>query len=88
MIELAPNHKYGLSIETPVMPASGTFGFGDAYQDLVDFSLLGAVVTNPASLRPRRAAQGRRISVRGDTFVVHTGWPNPGLRRLIREFTR
>ncbi len=85
MIELAPNHKYGLSIDVPVMPASGTFGFGDAYRDLVDLSLLGAVVTNPVSLRPRRSAHGQRIAVHGDTFVVHTGWPNPGLQRLIRD---
>lgn len=85
MIELAPNHKYGLSIEVPVMPASGTFGFGDAYGDLVDISRLGAIVTNPVSLQPRRSAQGQRIATHGDTFLVHTGWPNPGARRVIRE---
>jgi len=85
MIELAPNHKYGLSIEVPVMPASGAFGFGDAYGDLVDVSRLGAVVTNPVSLQPRRSAQGQRLAIHGDTFVVHTGWPNPGARRVIRE---
>jgi len=85
MIELAPNHKYGLSIAAPVMPASGTFGYGEAYHDLVDLSLLGAIVTNPVSLRPRRAAHGQRIGVHNDHFVVHTGWPSPGLRRVIRE---
>lgn len=85
MIELAPNHKYGLSIAAPVMPASGTFGYGEAYHDLVDLSLLGAIVTNPVSLQPRRVARGRRIGVRDDHFLVHTGWPNPGLRRVIRE---
>ncbi len=85
MIELAPRHKYGLAIPGPVMPAAGTFGYGDAYADWVDPSLLGAIVTNPVSMRPRRAAHGQRIAVRGDTLVVHTGWPNPGLRRLLRE---
>jgi dihydroorotate dehydrogenase (NAD+) catalytic subunit len=85
MIELAPRHKYGLTIGGPVMPATGAFGYGDAYQDLVDLSLLGAIVTNPVSLRPRRASRGQRIGVHGEAFVVHTGWPNPGLRRLVRE---
>lgn len=85
MIELAPNHKYGLPLKVPLMPAAGTFGFGDAYQDLVDLSLLGAVVTNPVSLRLRRAAHGRRIAVHQEAFVVHTGWPNPGLRKVVRE---
>ncbi|MBN1246713.1 MAG: hypothetical protein JXC32_03605 [Anaerolineae bacterium] len=86
MIELAPKHKYGCPIAVPVMPATGAFGFGEAYHDLVELSKLGAVVTNPVSFRPRRAASGHRIGVRGDHFVVHTGWPNPGLRRLVRQF--
>ncbi len=86
MIELAPHHKFGLPIAVPVMPASGAFGFGDAYQDLVDLSSLGAIVTNPVSLRPRRAARGQRVAMLQDNFVVHTGWPNAGLRRVIREF--
>ena len=85
MIDLAPHHKYGLAIHGPVMAATGTVGYGDAYKDWMDLSLLGAIVTNPVSMRPRQAAHGQRIGVRGDTFVVHTGWPNPGLRRLIRE---
>ncbi len=86
MIELAPKHKYGLPLATPLMPASGVFGFGDAYRDLIDLTLLGAVVTNPISLRPRRAARGQRIQTRGDTFVVHTGWPNPGLHKVVRDY--
>ncbi|MGC9522781.1 MAG: hypothetical protein ACP5HG_12980 [Anaerolineae bacterium] len=83
---MAPNHKFGLPIAVPVMPASGVFGYGDAYQDLVELSCLGAVVTNPVSLRPRRAARGQRIAALQDSFVVHTGWPNLGLRAVIREF--
>jgi dihydroorotate dehydrogenase (NAD+) catalytic subunit len=85
MIELAPLHKYGCPIAVPLMPAAGAFGYGDAYHDLVDISRLGAIVTNPVSLRRRRAAGGHRIGTRGDHFVVHTGWPNPGLHRLIRQ---
>jgi dihydroorotate dehydrogenase (NAD+) catalytic subunit len=86
MIEIAPNHKYGLSLNGPVMPAAGTFGFGDAYANLVDLSLLGAVVTNPISLRRRRPSGGQRLAVHQDSFVVHTGWPNPGIRRVVRDF--
>jgi dihydroorotate dehydrogenase (NAD+) catalytic subunit len=86
MIELAPNHKFGLPIAVPVMPACGAFGYGDAYPDLVDLSSLGAVVTNPVSLRPRHAARGQRIGIRERGFVVHTGWPNPGLRKLLRAY--
>ena len=67
MIELAPRHKYGLPIPVPLMPASGAFGFGGAYPELVDVSALGAIVTNPVSPRRRKAAinryrSGRRIA--------------------------
>lgn len=86
MIELAPRHKFGLALDGPLMAASGTFGYGDVYQDFLDLSLLGAIVTNPVSWRPRRAAAGQRIGVRDEHFVIHTGWPNPGVRRAIRTY--
>jgi len=88
MIELAPNHKYGLALPAPVMPASGTFGYATEYADLVEIGLLGAIVTNPLSLRPRQAVTGRRIAVHGDHVVVHTGLSNPGLRAVVRDYAR
>ena len=88
MIELAPKHKYGLPIASPVMPAAGTFGYGDTYHDLVNIRALGALVTNPVSLKPRSAAKGRRLLVHGDHFITHTGLPNPGLRRVLRQYRK
>ncbi|MBN2391525.1 MAG: hypothetical protein JXR84_12440 [Anaerolineae bacterium] len=90
MIELAPRHKFGLPITSPVMPAAGAFGFGDTYHDLVDLRVLGALVTNPVSLKPRDAARGQRIAVHGEHdagcgFVAHTGLPNPGVKRVLRQ---
>jgi dihydroorotate dehydrogenase (NAD+) catalytic subunit len=86
MIELAPRHKYGLPLPGPVMPAAGAFGYGDAYRDLVDMRRLGALVTNPVSARPRHAASGQRLAVHGEHLLVHTGHPNPGLRRVLRRY--
>jgi dihydroorotate dehydrogenase (NAD+) catalytic subunit len=91
MIELAPRHKFGLPIASPVMPAAGAFGFGDTYHDLVDLRVLGALVTNPVSLTPRDAARGQRIAVHGEHdagcgFVTHTGLPNPGVKRVLRQY--
>ncbi|MBN1260187.1 MAG: hypothetical protein JXB35_05860 [Anaerolineae bacterium] len=85
MIELAPKHKYGLPIQHPVMPAAGVFGFGNEYHDLIDETVLGAVVTNPVSLHARKAARGPRFMTHGDHFLVHTGLPNPGLKRVLKE---
>lgn len=68
------------------MPAAGTFGYGDAYREWVDYTALGALVTNPVSLNPRRAARRPRVGVHGDQLVIHTGLPNPGLRAILREY--
>jgi dihydroorotate dehydrogenase (NAD+) catalytic subunit len=88
MIDLAPDHKYGLPLSSPVMPAAGTFGYGEAYRDLIVYENLGAIVTNPVSWRSRRAAHGPRLVVQGEHFLVHTGLPNPGVRRVIRRHAR
>lgn len=103
-IELAPRHKQGLPIASPVMPAAGTFGYGPEYYHLLDGAAwaskgevfnphdsahhppLGAIVTNPVSLKPRYAAHGPRLAVRGSHILVHTGLPNPGLRKVIRAY--
>ena len=88
MIDLAPRHKYGLPLSNPVMPAAGTFGYGEAYRDLVAYEELGAIVTNPVSWRNRHAANGPRLVVQGEQVLVHTGLPNPGVRRVIRRWAR
>ena len=86
MFELAPNHKFGLSLKSPVMNATGALGYGDEYSDIIDYSLLGAFVTNPVSLRPRKAAHGTRLRVHRDHLVVHTGLPNPGIQVVARRY--
>lgn len=87
-VNLAPHHKYGLILPAAVMPAAGIMGYGDVYRDLVDVSALGAIVTHPVSFRPRRAARGERIAVHDGDVLVHTGWPNPGIHRVIRRHRR
>jgi dihydroorotate dehydrogenase len=67
------------------MPAAGVFGYGEAYRDLVEYERLGAVVTHPVSLRSRRAAHGPRFAAHGEQLLVHTGLPNAGLKRVLRE---
>ena len=78
MIELAPQHKTGLSLKSPIMPASGCAGFASEYAALIDWSKWGAFVTNPVTARPRKPA-GDPVSIDlGAAALVHTGIPNPG----------
>ncbi len=92
MIDIAPNHKRGLTLANPVMNAAGVLGFAGEYRGLVDFARLGALVTNPLTLTPRSPARGPNTAPLPDGVLVHTGLPNPGvsgaLRRWGREWAR
>ena len=88
MIELAPNHKTGLSLTAPLIAGGGLFGFADEYADLIDFSKFGAFITNPITWRPRAPAEGQRVAQFPGGMLIHTGLPNPGLSAAIREYER
>ncbi len=86
MIELAPDHKIGLPLTSPVMIAAGCGGYGTAYQRLVDLAAFGAIVTNPITLRPRRGSPQPRLVETTAGFILHTGQQNPGVRKVIRQY--
>lgn len=87
MIEITRGGKAPLLLENPVMAAAGTVGFdGAAYRDLLDLSKLGALITNPVTWQPRRVARGTRVVPLPAGVLVHTGLPNPGIRRVITRY--
>ena len=51
-VDLAPDHPRGLRLRAPVLTASGTFGFGDEYRDIVNLAELGAIVTKTVTPEP------------------------------------
>jgi dihydroorotate dehydrogenase (NAD+) catalytic subunit len=86
MIELAPHHKFGLSLTNPVMIASGFAGYGPAYQRLLDLSAFGAIVTNPITLRPRSGPTQPRLVETPGGFILNIGGQNPGVKRVIQQY--
>src|SRR5215207_4987005 len=86
MIELTRPGKSTLVIETPVMPAAGTFGYGDLYRELVDIEKLGAIVTNPVTYQPWNPASGTRVVPLDAGVLLHTGLPNPGLSKIVGKY--
>jgi len=74
--------KHSLTLDAPIMNAAGILGFGDEYAGLIDFSKLGAFITNPVSLAPRSPANGTRVVPLDHGLLVHTGLPNPGLNKV------
>jgi dihydroorotate dehydrogenase (NAD+) catalytic subunit len=88
MIELAPHHKIGLPLSNPVMIASGCGGYGQAYRQLINLSAFGALVTNPITLRPQRGIAQSRLAETTAGFVLDTGHQNPGVKKVIREYSK
>jgi dihydroorotate dehydrogenase (NAD+) catalytic subunit len=78
--------KTQLILESPVIAAAGTFGYGHLYDDIVDFSKIGAIVTNPVTYTPRLPARGPRVIPLDAGVLVHTGLPNMGVSKTIKRW--
>jgi len=78
--------KQPLRIANRLIGASGAFGFAGEYSKLVDLTTLGAIVTNPVTLKPRRAASGTRVVSLDSGVLVHTGLPNPGVHKVYQLY--
>jgi len=87
-IDLAPNHKAGLVLANPVMPAAGCFGLGTEYARLVEVEALGALVVGPLTAHPRRGAESPRLVPTPGGVLLHTGLANPGLSAVLRRYAR
>ena len=75
--------KYDLPLRSPLLNAAGSLGFAPDPRGPVELARLGAFFTNPVSLGPRTPAHGRRYLPFPGGFLLHTGFPNPGLRAVI-----
>ncbi len=83
-----PMPKYDLDISPPLMNAAGSLGFVPETSGVIDFTQLGAFITNPISFRSRKPARSRTCLTYPGGFLLHSGYPNPGLRSSIRRFAQ
>ncbi|HNT57884.1 MAG TPA: dihydroorotate dehydrogenase, partial [Syntrophales bacterium] len=75
----------GLTLKNPVMTASGTFGYGEAYSPFVDPGLLGAVVVKGLSLKPRAGNPPPRIMETPSGMLNAVGLQNIGVEAFVEE---
>jgi len=75
----------GIQMKNPVMVASGTFGFGREYSDLIDLHMLGAIVTKGTSLEPWVGNPPDRVAETPAGMLNAIGLQNDGVDRLISE---
>lgn len=76
---------FGLEFKNPVIAASGTFGFGEEYNEFYDISILGGVSTKGLTLEARDGNSGIRIIETPSGIMNSIGLENPGIRSYIEN---
>lgn len=74
-----------LVLENPVMTASGTFGYGEEYANLIDLTRLGALIVKGVSLEPRVGNPPHRIMETPCGMINAIGLENVGVRSFLDE---
>ncbi|WP_148894603.1 dihydroorotate dehydrogenase [Geothermobacter ehrlichii] len=75
----------GIQMKNPVMPASGTFGYGEEYAPYIDLNNLGAIVTKGLSLRPKAGNPTPRITETVSGMLNAIGLQNVGVDAFIEH---
>jgi dihydroorotate dehydrogenase (NAD+) catalytic subunit len=75
----------GIKMKNPVMTASGTFGYGEEYADLIDLNKLGAIVVKGITLKPREGNPPPRIVETPSGMLNAIGLENPGVEAFVKE---
>lgn len=76
----------GLRLRNPVMVASGTFGYGPEYADVVDLNRLGAIVVKGISRDPWKGNRTPRIHEVPGGLLNAIGLQNPGAEGFITTY--
>ncbi|HVP76308.1 MAG TPA: dihydroorotate dehydrogenase [Thermodesulfobacteriota bacterium] len=75
-----------LKLKNPVMPSSGTFGYGIEFADFLNLNDLGAIVVKGTTLHPRLGNFQRRFTeIAGSAEISTIGLQNVGVERFVKE---
>lgn len=75
----------GIHLDNPVIPASGTFGFGREFRELYDLNILGSISIKGTTVEPRYGNPLPRIAECSEGMLNAVGLQNPGAAQVCRE---
>src|SRR6185437_1521939 len=87
-VDLAVDLGRGLRLANPILVASGTFGYGIEYGDVVDVQRLGAICCKGTTLRPRVGNATPRVTETPGGMLNSIGLQNPGVDAVIDKYAR
>ena len=84
MVDLTVNLA-GLKMDNPVVPASGTFGFGKEFKDIYDINILGSFSFKGTTKDARFGNPTPRIAECTSGMINAVGLQNPGVHHVIEH---
>lgn len=75
----------GLKLDNPVIPASGTFGFGYEFAEFYDLDILGSISTKGTTVEPRYGNETPRIAECTGGLLNSIGLQNPGIHAVTQH---
>ena len=85
-VDLAPRRPGTLVLQNPVLVASGTFGYGIEYGEVVDVERLGAICCKGTTLKPRAGNEPPRVTETPGGMLNSIGLQNPGVDAVIERY--
>ena len=84
MVDLSVNLA-GMEMDNPVVPASGTFGFGNEFKDFYDINILGSFSFKGTTKDARFGNPTPRIAECRNGMINAVGLQNPGVNHVIEH---
>ena len=75
----------GIEMDNPIIPASGTFGYGYEFAELYDINVLGTFSFKGTTKEPRFGNPTPRIAECPNGMINAVGLQNPGVEKVISE---
>ena len=85
-IDLTVDLGRGLVLSNPIMVASGTFGYGVEYGDVVEVGRLGAICCKGTTLKPRIGNPTPRVTETPGGMLNSIGLQNPGVDAVVDKY--
>jgi dihydroorotate dehydrogenase (NAD+) catalytic subunit len=85
-VDLSVDLGRGLVLPNPILVASGTFGYGIEYGDVVDVDRLGGICCKGTTLKPRIGNPTPRVTETPGGMLNSIGLQNPGVDAVIEKY--
>lgn len=78
----------GLDLKNPIIPASGTFGFGEEMSEIYDLNVLGSIMVKATTIKERLGNATPRIAEVYGGMLNSIGLQNPGVDAVIEKIKK